>query len=133
MAFAKELGAAWAGPSDRPAPKPLDAAIVFAPVGGLVPLALASVRKGGVVVCAGIHMSQIPAMEYKLLWGERVLRSVANLKRSDGIGFFKEAAEANVRTHVQPFDLEQANTALQRLREGKIDGAAVLKIHEETG
>ena len=131
MAFAKKMGAAWAGPSDQPAREPLDAAILFAPVGDLVPQALESVRKGGVVVCAGIHMSEIPAMDYQLLWGERVLRSVANLKRSDGIGFFKEAAEANVRTHVQAFDLQEANTALKRLRDGKIDGAAVLRIGGE--
>jgi propanol-preferring alcohol dehydrogenase len=124
--FALELGAAWAGDSDRPAPEPLDAAIIFAPVGSLVVAALKSVAKGGTVVCAGIHMSDIPAFPYDILWGERTLRSVANLTRRDGDEFFRIAPRVPVRTTVETFPLSAANEALARLREGCITGAAVL-------
>ena len=124
--FARTLGAAWAGGSDSRPPVELDAAILFAPVGDLVPAALAVVRKGGAVVCAGIHMSQIPAFDYSLLWGERVVRSVANLTRRDGLEFLSLAPTVPVRTEIQTFSLEQANLALQSLRAGKIQGAGVL-------
>ncbi|HLS80949.1 MAG TPA: zinc-dependent alcohol dehydrogenase family protein [Steroidobacter sp.] len=124
--FALELGARWAGDSDRMPPEPLDAAIIFAPVGALVPLALKALRKGGVLVCGGIHMSDIPAMPYNLLWGERVVRSVANLTRRDAIEFLDLAARAPVRTHVETFALADANEALERLRAGRLTGAAVL-------
>jgi propanol-preferring alcohol dehydrogenase len=126
QAFALELGAEWAGDALGPPPEELDAAIVFAPVGELVPAALAAVAKGGVVVCAGIHMSDIPSFPYELLWGERVLRSVANLTRQDGEEFMALAPRVPVRTEVEPFALEQANDALARLRAGRIRGAAVL-------
>ena len=126
-AFARELGAEWAGPSDQPAPVPLDAAILFAPVGALVPLALKAVRPGGTVVCAGIHMSEIPAMAYELLWGERTLRSVANLTREDGERFFPLAEAASVRTAVEAMKLFDANRALERLRRGDVRGALVLE------
>ncbi|HEU4648858.1 MAG TPA: zinc-dependent alcohol dehydrogenase family protein [Gemmatimonadales bacterium] len=124
--FARELGAVWAGGSDEAPPEPLDAAILFAPVGALVPAALKAVAKGGTVVCAGIHMSPIPSFSYDLLWGERTVRSVANLTRRDGEEFLPLAARAGVRTWVEPFPLEQANVALDRLRSGQIEGAAVL-------
>ncbi len=124
--FARELGAAWAGGSDEQPPEPLDAAIVFAPVGALVPAALRAVAKGGVVVCAGIHMSDIPSFPYADLWGERSIRSVANLTRQDGREFFPLAEEARVRTRVETFPLDQADEALNRLAAGKIRGAAVL-------
>jgi propanol-preferring alcohol dehydrogenase len=124
--FAKELGAAWAGSSDERPPEELDAAIIFAPVGALVPAALAAVRKGGTVVCGGIHMSNIPSFPYELLWGERSLCSVANLTRRDAAEFMELAPEVPVRTTTQPFALEQANEALIRLRGGKLEGAAVL-------
>ena len=124
--FARDLGAEWAGNSDEPPPKQLDAAILFAPVGALVPAALAAVRKGGVVVAAGIHMSNIPAFPYRLLWGERVVRSVANLTRRDGEEFLALAPQVPVRTEIVPFPLAQANEALDRLRTGRIRGAAVL-------
>jgi propanol-preferring alcohol dehydrogenase len=124
--FALELGAAWAGDSDRPAPEPLDAAIIFAPVWSRVVAALKSVAKGGTVVCAGIHMSDIPAFPYDILWGERTLRSVANLTRRDGDEFFRIAPRVPVRTTVETFPLSAANEALARLREGCITGAAVL-------
>jgi propanol-preferring alcohol dehydrogenase len=124
--FATELGAEWAGPSDGPAPEPLDAALLFAPVGALVPAALRAVVKGGVVVCAGIHMSDIPAFPYQVLWGERVVRSVANLTREDGGEFFRIAPDVPVHTSVEPFPLTAANEALDRLRRGKLQGAAVL-------
>ena len=124
QAFARELGAEWAG-ADAP-PEELDAAIVFAPVGGLVPRALAAVAKGGSVVCAGIHMSDIPAFEYSLLWGERVLRSVANLTRRDGEEFLALAPQVPVRTRVETFPLEQATEALAKLRAGDVRGAIVL-------
>jgi len=124
--FAKELGAEWAGPSDQPAPEPLDAALLFAPVGALVPAALRAVVKGGVVVCAGIHMSEIPAFSYDLLWGERVVRSVANLTRKDGEDFLRLAPAVPVRTWVESLPLSAANQALDRLRRGELRGAAVL-------
>lgn len=123
--FARDLGAAWAGDSTM-APVQLDAALLFAPVGALVPLALRAVRKGGVVICAGIHMSDIPAFPYSLLWGERVVRSVANLTRADGEAFMALAARHPIRTHVTPFALDAANEALDALRAGAFDGAAVL-------
>ena len=124
--FAKELGAEWAGPSDQPAPEPLDAALLFAPVGALVPAALRAVVKGGVVVCAGIHMSEIPAFSYDLLWGERVVRSVANLTRKDGEDFLRLAPAVPVRTWVESLPLREANQVLDRLRRGELRGAAVL-------
>jgi len=128
--FARGLGAEWAGGSDQPAPEPLDAAILFAPVGALVPVALAAVRKGGTVVCAGIHMSDIPSFPYELLWGERSIRSVANLTRRDGEEFLKLAERLSIRTEVRPFALHEANEALRALRNGEIQGAAVLAIGE---
>ena len=124
--FAKSLGAAWAGDSDQLPPQPLDAAIIFAPVGALVPLALKAVAKGGTVVCGGIHMSDIPSFPYGSLWEERSVCSVANLTRRDGEEFFPIAARVPVRAQVQTFPLEAANDALARLRAGKIEGAAVL-------
>jgi propanol-preferring alcohol dehydrogenase len=124
--FARGLGAVWSGSSDEPSPEPLDAAIIFAPVGALVPAALRTVTKGGTVVCAGIHMSDIPAFPYEILWGERVVRSVANLTREDGAEFLAVAPRIPVRTEVETFPLEQANQALDRLRAGRITGAAVL-------
>jgi propanol-preferring alcohol dehydrogenase len=130
QSFARELGAAWAGGSSELPPEELDAAIIFAPVGALVPLALRAVAKGGVVVCAGIHMSDIPSFPYEILWGERVVRSVANLTRRDGEEFLALAPEVPVRTQVQPFALEEANEALKALREGKIRGAAVLVVDQ---
>lgn len=124
--FARELGAAWAGDSTMQPPAPLDAALLFAPVGALIPLALRAVRKGGVVVCAGIHMSDVPAFAYSLLWGERIVRSVANLTRVDGEAFLALAAQYPIRMHVTPFALDAANDALDALRAGAFDGAAVL-------
>ena len=124
--FARQLGARWAGDSDLRPPVELDAAILFAPVGGLVPAALAAIRKGGVVVCAGIHMSQIPAFDYSLLWGERTVRSVANLTRRDGRDFLALAPQVPLRTEIETFPLEGANEALDSLRAGKIQGAGVL-------
>jgi alcohol dehydrogenase, propanol-preferring len=126
QSLARELGAEWAGDSLGPAPEELDAAVVFAPVGALVPAALAAVAKGGSVVCAGIHMSDIPAFPYELLWGERVVRSVANLTRRDGEEFLALAPRVPVRTEVEPFPLERANEALDRLRAGEVRGAAVI-------
>jgi propanol-preferring alcohol dehydrogenase len=126
QAFALGLGCVWAGGSDDMAPVRLDAAIIFAPLGALVPPALASVRKGGMVVLGGIHMSDIPSMPYRLLWGERVVRSVANLTRADAVEFLALAGEAPISTHVVPFPLSAANEALARLREGRLTGAAVL-------
>jgi propanol-preferring alcohol dehydrogenase len=125
--FARELGAAWAGGSDEAAPRALDAAIIFAPVGPLVPAALAQVRKGGRVVCAGIHMSDIPSFPYHLLWGERSISSVANLTRADGHDFMELAARVRLRPAVQCFALEQANEAMDSLRRGELRGAAVLR------
>ena len=124
--FARSLGAVWAGGSDVLPPEPLDAALIFAPVGALVPAALAATEKGGTVVCAGIHMSDIPSFPYRLLWEERVLRSVANLTRRDGEEFLALAAQVPVRTVTEAFPLAQANEALRRLRAGEIEGAAVL-------
>ena len=118
----------WAGGSDEPPPEELDAAIIFAPVGTLVPVALRAVAKGGVVVCAGIHMSDIPSFPYEILWGERVLRSVANLTRSDGEEFLALAPEVPVRTQVRSFPLSEANEAIAALRGGEIRGAAVLVV-----
>ncbi|MEO8020104.1 MAG: zinc-dependent alcohol dehydrogenase family protein [Pseudomonadota bacterium] len=126
QAFARELGATWAGGSDEAPPAFLDAAILFAPEGSLVPRALAAVRKGGRVVCAGIHMSDIPAFSYDLLWGERTITSVANLTRADGREFMALAAELVLRPSVECFPLDEANTALERLRAGQVRGAAVL-------
>ena len=126
QAFARSLGAAWAGDAAAGPPEELDAVIVFAPVGALVPAALRHVRKGGSVVCAGIHMSDIPTFPYEALWGERVVRSVANLTRADGEEFLALAPTVPVRTEVETFPLEQANEALDRLRSGALRGAAVL-------
>lgn len=125
--FARDLGCAWAGGSDETPPEALDAAILFAPVGSLVPAALAVVRKGGRVVCAGIHMSDIPSFPYRLLWEEREVRSVANLTRRDGEEFLAVAAEAGVRATVTSLPLAEANTALTRLRASEVEGALVLK------
>jgi alcohol dehydrogenase, propanol-preferring len=126
--FARELGAAWAGGSSEPPPEELDAAIIFAPVGALVPVALRAVAKGGSVVCAGIHMSDIPSFPYEVLWGERAVRSVANLTRKDGEEFLALAPKVPVRTQVRPFPLGEANEALKALRGGEIRGAAVLVV-----
>jgi propanol-preferring alcohol dehydrogenase len=126
QAVARNLGAVWTGDSTALPPEPLDAAIIFAPVGPLVVNALRASRKGGTVVCAGIHMSDIPAFPYELLWGERVVRSVANLTRRDGEEFLALAPKIPVRTTTETLPLEQANEALTRLREGRITGAAVL-------
>jgi propanol-preferring alcohol dehydrogenase len=128
QALAREVGAVWAGASEETPPVPLDAAIIFAPVGPLVPLALRAVGPAGVVVCGGIHMSDIPAFRYELLWGERVLRSVANLTRDDGLEFLALAAQAGVQSHVTTYALEDANHALDDLRAGAFKGAAVLAI-----
>ena len=128
--FARGLGAAWAGGSKEQPPEELDAAIIFAPVGGLVPAALRAVAKGGVVVCAGIHMTDIPSFPYEILWGERSIRSVANLTRQDGEEFLTLAPQVPVRTEVTPFPLEKANEALAALRGGEIRGAAVLVVDE---
>lgn len=124
--FARELGAAWAGGSDELPPEPLDAAILFAPVGALVPAALRATRPGGRVVCAGIHMSDIPKFPYSLLWGERSICSVANLTRRDGREFMQLAAHVNLRPEVEPFPLQEADVALEKLRHGRLRGAAVL-------
>jgi alcohol dehydrogenase, propanol-preferring len=130
--FARTLGAVWSGPSEDAPPEPLDAAIIFAPVGTLVPIALRAVAKGGTVVCAGIHMSDIPAFPYEILWGERVVRSVANLTRKDGEEFLALAPRIPVRTEVTVYPLELANDALTRLRGGQITGAAVLSPSART-
>jgi propanol-preferring alcohol dehydrogenase len=124
--FARELGAEWARGTDERPPEELDAAIIFAPAGELVPVALAALAKGGTVVCAGIHMTDIPSFPYELLWGERQVRSVANLTRADGEEFLALAPKVPVRTHVETFPLTEANEALDRLRRGRIRGAAVL-------
>jgi len=124
--FARELGAEWAGDSTAAPPEALDAAIIFAPVGSLIPAALRATAKGGTVVCAGIHMSEIPAFPYDLLWGERVVRSVANLTRRDGEEFLALAPRVPVKTTTEVLKLDQANEALARLRDGRITGAAVL-------
>lgn len=125
-AFARALGAVWAGPSDGPAPEPLDSAILFAPVGALVPQALRAVRPGGTVVCGGIHMSDIPQFPYRLLWEERVVRSVANLTRRDAEEFLALAPNAGIKTRTTAYPLAMANRALADLRAGALDGAAVL-------
>jgi propanol-preferring alcohol dehydrogenase len=124
--FARDLGAVWAGGSDVMPPEELDAAILFAPVGALVPQALRAIARGGVVVCAGIHMSDIPSFPYHLLWGERTVRSVANLTRRDGEEFLALAPQVPIRTEIETFPLTEANEALARLRSGRIRGAAVL-------
>jgi len=124
--FALDLGAEWAGDSDRPPPEVLDAAIIFAPAGPLLPAALRATAKGGTVVCAGIHMSDIPSFPYQILWGERVVRSVANLTRKDGEEFLALAPKVPVRTEIEPFPLGEANAALDQLRAGEVRGAAVL-------
>jgi propanol-preferring alcohol dehydrogenase len=128
QAFAIELGAEWAGDALAPPPEELDAALIFAPAGELVPAALRTVAKGGTVVCGGIHMSDIPALPYELLWGERVLRSVANLTRADAEQFLELAPRVPVRTEVETFPLDEANDALDRLRSGNLRGAAVLVL-----
>jgi propanol-preferring alcohol dehydrogenase len=124
--FARELGAEWAGASTEAPPEPLDAAILFAPVGALVPAALRAVAPGGTVVCAGIHMSPIPSFPYELLWGERVLRSVANLTRADGEAFLDIAGRVPLQVATETLPLAQANEGLARLRAGRVRGAAVL-------
>jgi propanol-preferring alcohol dehydrogenase len=124
--FAMQLGATWAGDSTSAPPDEMDAAILFAPVGALIPQALRHTAKGGTVVCAGIHMSDVPAFPYSILWGERSIRSIANLTRRDGEEFLSIAPKAGIRTEVETFKLEQANEALERLRNGKVRGAAVL-------
>ncbi len=126
--FARGLGAVWCGDAGTAPPQPLDAAIIYAPVGELVPAALRTVRKGGVVVCAGIHMSDIPAFPYSILWGERRLQSVANLTRRDGVEFLQLMQDYKISTTVIPYPLEQANQALDDLRAGRLAGAAVLDI-----
>ena len=124
--FALQLGAAWAGSSEERPPEELDAAIIFAPVGALVPAALSAVRKGGIVVCGGIHMSDIPSFPYDILWGERTIRSVANLTRKDAEEFLELAPRVPVRTHVKTYPLAEANAALDAVRAGHLTGAAVL-------
>ena len=131
--YARTLGAEWAGDSDAPPPEELDAAIVFAPVGALVPAALRALAKGGVVVCAGIHMSDIPSFPYELLWGERSLRSVANLARDDGHEFLDLAPKIAVRPDVEELPLERANDALERMRSGRLRGTAVLRVQTANG
>jgi len=126
--FARALGAAWAGGSDASPPEPLDAAILFAPLGALVPAALGATRPGGAVVCAGIHMSDIPTFPYALLWGERLVRSVANLTRRDGEEFLKLAPMVPVKTEPRAYPLDRANEALTDLREGRLTGAAVVVL-----
>jgi alcohol dehydrogenase, propanol-preferring len=126
QAFARELGAVWAGSSEDPPPDELDAALIFAPVGALIPAALRAVRKGGVVIAGGIHMSEIPSFPYGILWGERVVRSVANLTRRDAEEFLALAPKVPVRTETELFPLAEANEALDRLRSGRLRGAAVL-------
>jgi len=128
QAFARQLGAVWAGSSTEPPPEALDAAILFAPVGALIPAALAAVRPGGRVVCAGIHMSDVPSFPYHLLWGERSVASVANLTRADGEAFIPLATRLGLAPSVERFALADANTALQRLRSGAVQGAAVLEM-----
>jgi propanol-preferring alcohol dehydrogenase len=126
--FALEMGAEWAGDTEHPAPEELDAAIIFAPAGELVPLALKALAKGGSVVCGGIHMSDIPAFPYEDLWGERIIRSVANLTRRDGVEFLHIAPQVPIQTEVELFPLEEAAQALERLRRGAIRGAAVVEV-----
>ena len=127
QALARELGAGWAGASEAAPPEPLDAAIIFAPAGALVPAALRALAPGGTVVCAGIHMSDIPSFPYELLWGERCVRSVANLTRADGREFLQLAPRVPVRTHVSSYALARAGEALADLRSGRLVGAAVVE------
>ena len=131
--FARELGAVWAGDSQSAPPEELDAAIIFAPLGALVPAALAATRKGGRVVCAGIHMSDIPSFPYRLLWGERTVTSVANLTRTDGVEFMRVAADVDLAPAIERFALADANEALARLRSGELRGAAVLTMAPRPG
>jgi propanol-preferring alcohol dehydrogenase len=126
--FAREMGAHWAGDSSRKPPEPLDAAIIFAPVGALVPTALAALDSGGIVVCGGIHMSPIPSFDYELLWHERRVCSVANLTTRDGEEFLELAPKVPVQTHITTYPLEAANEALEDLRAGRFRGAAVLTV-----
>lgn len=128
QAFAREMGAAWAGPANAPAPEELDAAIIFAATGELVPQALRAVRKGGTVICAGIHTSDIPSFPYQILWGEREVKSVANLTREDGEAFLRIAPQVPVKSEVTVYPLENANEALHDLRTGQLSGAAVLQV-----
>jgi propanol-preferring alcohol dehydrogenase len=128
--FARRLGAEWSGATEDAPPEPLDAAIVFAPVGELIPRALRATAKGGTVVCAGIHMSDIPSFPYEILWGERSVRSVANLTRRDGEEFMRLAPQVPVRTEIQVYRLQDANTALDELRGGRVQGAAVLRVSD---
>jgi propanol-preferring alcohol dehydrogenase len=130
--FALEVGATWAGDTEEGPPEPLDAAIIFAPVGALVPVALRALAPGGTVVCAGIHMSDIPAFPYEILWGERAVRSVANLTRRDGDEFMALAPQVPVRTQVTEYELGRGNAALTDLREGRVRGAAVLSLNERS-
>ena len=130
QAFARSLGCVWAGYSEEHPPHALDAALIFAPAGELVPAALSHVRPGGTVVCAGIHMSDIPSFPYSLLWKERCVRSVANLTRADGVAFFEAIAGIRMETHITTYDLAKANEALDDLRKGKVVGAAVLKVQD---
>jgi len=130
QSFARGLGCAWAGGSGECPPQALDAALIFAPLGELVPVALAHVRPGGTAVCAGIHMSDIPAFPYSLLWEERCVRSVANLTRADGVAFFEAIADIRMETHITAYTLARANEALDDLRSGRLVGAAVLQIQE---
>jgi propanol-preferring alcohol dehydrogenase len=131
--FALSLGAEWAGDAMQPGPEELDAAIIFAPAGELVPAALRALARGGTVVCAGIHMSDIPSFPYAILWGERVVRSVANLTRQDGEEFLALAPRVPVRTEVESFELKETNHALARLRGGDVRGAAVVQVGNEAG
>ena len=128
QAFARQLGAVWAGGSDQLPPEPLDAAIIFAPAGPLLPTALRAVHKGGTVICAGIHMTDIPSFPYDILWGERTVRSIANLTREDGIAFLEIAPRVPVKTTTHMYPLAHANQALDDLRAGRFDGAAVLTM-----
>jgi len=126
VAFARTVGVTWAGWSNEAPPRALDAALIFAPIGALVPEALSRMRPGGVVVCGGIHMSDIPSFPYRLLWDERIVRSVANLTREDAREFLALAADVPIHTHIRPYRLDQANSALRDLRDGNLNGAAVL-------
>ncbi|VVE58795.1 alcohol dehydrogenase [Pandoraea sputorum] len=130
IAFALAHGACWAGPSDALPPRSLDAAILFAPVGALVPQALAALERGGCVICAGIHMSDLPSFPYRLMWGERQLRSVANLTRDDGLAFLALAERIPLRVATQRYALENANEALDDLRRGAVAGTAVLNVQQ---
>jgi propanol-preferring alcohol dehydrogenase len=131
--FARELGAEWAGDSEAGPPEPLDAAIIFAPVGALVPLALEALAPGGSCVCAGIHMSDIPSFPYEILWGERQIRSVANLTRRDGVELLDVAPKVPVRTEIREYPLERANEALDDVRAGRLRGSAVLNVSDDKG